>query len=52
MERHPLAARYDAEKVRAGIAAHIPDVIAKARIADLEKQVADLNQRLEWARGR
>lgn len=52
MERYPLAARYDAEKVRAAIAAHIPDDIAKARIADLEKQVADLSQRLEWARGR
>lgn len=52
MERYPLAARYDAEKVRAAIAAHIPDDIAKARIADLENQVADLSQRLEWARGR
>lgn len=52
MDRYPLAARYDAEKVRAAIAGHIPDGIAKARIADLEKQVADLNERLDWARGR
>jgi hypothetical protein len=36
----------------AAIAAHIPDDIAKARIADLEKQVADLNERLDWARCR
>ena len=50
LERYPLAARYDAEKVRAAIAAHIPDDIAKARIADLENQVADLRQSLEWAR--
>ena len=50
MQRYPLAARYDAEKVRAAIASHIPDEIAKARIADLEKQVADLRQSLEWAR--
>jgi len=50
MERYPLAARYDAEKVRVAIASHIPDEIAKARIADLEKQVADLQQRLDWLR--
>ncbi len=50
MERYPLAARYDAEKLRAAIAAHIPDELAKARIDDLEKQVADLRQSLEWAR--
>lgn len=52
MDRYPLAARYDAEKVRAAIAAHIPDEIAKARISDLEKQVKDLTERIEWARGR
>ena len=50
LERYPLAARYDAEGVRKAIASHIPDEIAKARIADLEKQVADLEQSLEWAR--
>ena len=50
LERYPLAARYDAEEVRKAIAMHIPDEIAKARIADLEKQVADLKQSLEWAR--
>lgn len=52
LERYPLAARYEAEKVRAAIAAHIPDDLAKARIADLEKQVSDLQRSLEWARGR
>lgn len=52
MAHYPLAARYDAEKVRAAIASHIPDAIAKARIADLEKQVSDLQERLDWARGR
>jgi len=50
MQRYPLAARYDAEKVRTAIAAHIPDELAKARISDLEKQVSDLTQSLEWAR--
>lgn len=52
MQRYPLSARYDAEKVRAAIAAHIPGELAKARIADLEKQLADLRQTIEWARGR
>lgn len=50
LKRYPLATRYDAEKVRAAIAAHIPDELAKARIADLEKQVSDLQRSLEWAR--
>lgn len=50
MQRYPLAARYDAEKVRAAIASHIPDEIAKARIADLEAEISSLRQSLEWAR--
>jgi hypothetical protein len=50
LERYPLAASYDADKIRAAIAAHIPDEIAKARIADLEKQVADLWQSIDWLR--
>lgn len=52
MERYPLASEYDAVKVRAEIATHIQDELAAARIADLEKKVSDLEQRLEWARGR
>jgi hypothetical protein len=50
LERYPFANRHDADKVRAAIAAHIPDEVAKARIADLEKEVAQLRESLEWAR--
>lgn len=50
MQRYPLASKYEAEKVRAAIAAHIQDDLAKARIADLEADVANLRESLEWAR--
>lgn len=50
LERYPFTNRYDGEKIRAAIAAHIPDEIAKARIVDLEKEVARLRESLEWAR--
>lgn len=50
MRRYPLASRYDAEAVRAAIAAHIPDELAKARIADLEAKVASLQKSLAWVR--
>lgn len=48
MERYPLAARYDADKIRAAIAKHIPDELAKARIADLEAEISNLKQSLAW----
>lgn len=52
MQRYPLAERYDAEKIRAAIARHIPDKIAARRIEDLEEQVKKLTESLEWARSR
>ena len=48
--RYPLAKYHDGEKVRKAIAAHIGDEIAKARIADLEKDISSLREQLEWAR--
>ncbi len=50
IQRYPLASRYDADKVREAVARHIPDELAKARIADLEAEIASLKQSLEWAR--
>ena len=50
LERYPLAKRFEAEKIRAAIAKHIPDEIAKARIADLEAKIEGLEKSLEWAR--
>lgn len=50
LQRYPLASDYSTIETRAKIAALIPDGIAKARIADLEKEVADLRSSLEWAR--
>jgi len=49
LKLYPLASDYQTEKVRAEIAKLIPDEIAKARIADLEKELADMRQRLDWA---
>lgn len=40
----------EASKVRAAIVEHCGDQLRDQRIADLEKQVADLKQSLEWAR--
>jgi len=40
----------EGEKVRETLAKLHSDPIKDGRIADLEKQVADLKQRLEWAR--
>ena len=50
LERYCLGSRYDHDKVRKAIAEHIPDEIAKGRIADLEAEIASLKQSLEWAR--
>ncbi len=50
MTRYPLASRYDAERVRAAIAKHIPDELAQARIADLEAEIKRLQEQLEWRR--
>jgi hypothetical protein len=50
LARYPLASRYEADKIRAAIAAHIPDEIARLRIADLEEEIKSLKENLEWAR--
>ena len=50
LERYPLAQRFEAEKIRAAIANHIPDEIAKARIADLEAKIEALEKTLDWLR--
>lgn len=42
--------RFDQFGVRKAIAELIPDEVAKARIADLEKEVARLNDQLRWLR--
>lgn len=50
LKRYPLASDYSTIEVRAKIAELIPDGIAKARIADLEKEVETLRLSLEWER--
>ena len=50
MERYPLASRYESDKIRAAIAAHIPDELAAARIADLEAELKQAREQLEWVR--
>lgn len=48
MKRFPLTEGYDADGIRKAVAAHIGDKVAAARIADLEKQVADLEERARY----
>lgn len=54
LERYVLAQEYNSVHVRKAVAAHIPDELAKARIADLEKQIeqlkTDLAREREWNR--
>ena len=50
MRKYALGERYDCEAVRKAVAAHIPEELQSARIADLEKQVALLEESLKWAR--
>lgn len=49
LNRYPLASFHDGEKIRKAVALHIGDEIALGRIADLEKEIAELKRRLEWA---
>ena len=51
VRKFALGERYDCEKVRAAVAKHIPVELQDARIADLEKEVARLQESLKWARG-
>jgi hypothetical protein len=50
IERYALAQRYDAVAVREAVARHGGESLQAARVADLEKQVADLKQSLQWER--
>lgn len=50
LERFPLTGGYDPQEIRNAVAGHIGDQIAKARIADLEKEVADLKERIRYFR--
>ena len=50
MNRYPLSARYDAVDVRAACAKHGGDALLMARIADLEKRVAELAESLRFER--
>lgn len=52
LNRYAMAqARYgDAEKVRAAVAKHLGDELARARIADLESQLADARDTIERQR--
>ena len=50
LERYCLGSRYEHEKVRAAVAAHIPQELQDKRVADLEAQVLQLSKDLSWAR--
>lgn len=51
MQRYPFCDYRDGEKIRKRIAEHSGDAIAQARIADLEKQLKQLREDLQWHRG-
>jgi hypothetical protein len=50
LQRYPLAHRYDGERVRAAIFEHAGPEMVNARVADLEKEVAQLKESLKWER--
>lgn len=50
MRRYPFCDYRDGEKIRKAIAEHSGDEVAKARIADLEKELKRLRENLEWHR--
>jgi hypothetical protein len=52
IKRYVLNERYNAEKIRAAIARHIPDDVRNARIADLEAQVEKLRNDLKFYQNR
>ena len=48
MRQYPLSQYHDGEKIREAVAKHGGDALLMARIADLEKEVARLNETLKW----
>lgn len=50
MNRYPLSTRYDAVDVRAACAKHGGEPLLMARIADLEKRIAELSEALRFER--
>lgn len=52
LERYCLGSRYDHEKVRAAIAAHIPKELQDARIADLEAVIERQDRDIKSLRDR
>lgn len=50
MKKYVLGERYDCERIRASVAAHIPEALRDARIADLEAKVSQLSKDLEFYR--
>ncbi len=50
MERYALGPKYECDKIRKAVAKHIPDELAAARIADLEAELARVNEDLKRAR--
>lgn len=51
LRRYPLAAEYDAAKVRVAIAEHVGNEVAALRIAALEAEVKRLEERLSYRSG-
>jgi len=52
MERYALQAKYgDGENIRKAVARHVPFEIIGGRIADLEKENADLKKSINTLRG-
>lgn len=50
LRQYPLSQYHDGEKIRAAVAKHGGDPLLMARIADLEKEVARLNEALKCYR--
>jgi hypothetical protein len=51
LDRFPLTQGYDPHEIRKAVAGHIGDQVAAARIADLEAEIARLNDRLASGSG-
>ena len=50
LERYALGERYDHEKIRAAVAKQVPEELQNKRIADLEHEVKQLREQLDWYR--